>query len=107
MTIYAEITDGVVSNTILSDIKNEVSWVLCPKGVGIGHLYDGTNFSPPNVIVTEEQVREERDALLAASDTMALADRITDEWRTYRQALRDVPAQAGFPNSVTWPTEPS
>lgn len=107
MTIYAEITDGVVSNTILSDTKNEVSWVLCPKGVGIGHLYDGTNFSPPNVIVTEEQVREERDALLAASDTMALADRITDEWRTYRQALRDVPAQAGFPNSVTWPTEPS
>lgn len=107
MTIYAEITDGVVSNTILSETKNEVSWVLCPKGVGIGHLYDGTNFSPPNVIVTEEQVREERDALLAASDTMALADRITDEWRTYRQALRDVPAQAGFPNSVTWPTEPS
>lgn len=107
MTIYAEITDGVVSNTILSNTKNEVSWVLCPKGVGIGHLYDGTNFSPPNVIVTEEQVREERDALLAASDTMALADRITDEWRTYRQALRDVPAQAGFPNSVTWPTEPS
>lgn len=107
MTIYAIITDGVVSNTILSDTKNEVSWVLCPKGVGIGHLYDGTNFSPPNVIVTEEQVREERDELLAASDSMALADRITDEWRIYRQALRDLPAAEGFPNSVTWPVAPS
>ena len=54
-----------------------------------------------------DDVREQRDQLLAASDAMALADRITDEWRTYRQALRDVPTQTGFPNSVTWPVEPS
>ena len=54
-----------------------------------------------------EQVRAERDALLAASDSMALADRITADWTTYRQALRDVPAQAGFPTDVTWPVEPS
>jgi len=53
-------------------------------------------------------VREERDALLAACDWMANSDvTMSDEWRTYRQALRDVPAQAGFPNSITWPTEPS
>ena len=53
-------------------------------------------------------VREERDALLAASDWMANSDvTMSDEWRTYRQALRDVPAQAGFPNSITLPTEPS
>ncbi len=54
-----------------------------------------------------DDVREQRDQLLAASDAMALADRITDEWRTYRQALRDVPTQTGFPNSVTRPVEPS
>ncbi len=29
------------------------------------------------------------------------------KWTDYRQKLRDVPAQSGFPNSVTWPTEPS
>ena len=58
-------------------------------------------------VAPAEKVRAERDDLLAASDTMALADRITDEWRTYRQALRDVPAQAGFPTDVTWPVEPS
>jgi len=51
--------------------------------------------------------RLERDALLSASDVMALADRITDEWRTYRQTLRDVPSQSGFPSNITWPTEPS
>lgn len=50
--------------------------------------------------------RAERDALLAASDVMALADRITDEWRTYRQALRDLPAQSGFPD-VDMPVAPS
>jgi len=54
------------------------------------------------------QVREERDARLAATDWMANSDlTMSDEWRTYRAALRDVPAQAGFPTSVTWPIEPS
>ena len=52
------------------------------------------------------QVRADRDALLVAADYMALADRITDEWRTYRQALRDLPAQEGFPTNVTWPDKP-
>ena len=51
--------------------------------------------------------RLERDALLSASDVYATADRITDEWRVYRQALRDVPAQSGFPTNVTWPSEPT
>ena len=67
---------------------------------------DAPTATEPSVTLAE-QVRAERDTLLAASDTMALADRITDEWRTYRQALRDVPAQSGFPNSVTWPTKPT
>ena len=62
---------------------------------------------PDTTAINATQVRAERDALLETSDTMALADRITDGWRTYRQALRDVPAQSGFPNSVTWPVEPS
>ena len=54
------------------------------------------------------QVREERDAKLAATDWMANSDvTMSDAWRTYRAALRDIPTQAGFPNSVTWPSEPS
>jgi hypothetical protein len=64
-----------------------------------------TATTPP--VAPAEKVRAERDDLLAASDTMALADRITADWTTYRQALRDVPAQAGFPTNVTWPVEPS
>ncbi len=54
------------------------------------------------------QVREERDALLASTDWMANSDvTLADNWKTYRKALRDVPAQSGFPNSITWPTKPS
>ena len=65
------------------------------------------DFQADVVAATAKQVRARRDELLAASDTMALADRITDAWRTYRQLLRDVPAQSGFPTNVTWPVEPS
>jgi hypothetical protein len=53
-------------------------------------------------------VRAERNTKLAGSDWRASQDvTMSDEWRTYRQALRDVPAQAGFPSNITWPTEPS
>ena len=51
-------------------------------------------------------IRSQRDSLLQQSDVFALADRITDAWTAYRQALRDLPAQSGFPASVTWPTKP-
>jgi len=65
--------------------------------------------APAQLLVLQSaQVREERDALLAACDWMACSDvTMSTEWRTYRAALRDVPAQAGFPTSVTWPSEPS
>ena len=53
-------------------------------------------------------VRAERDSKLRATDWMANSDvTMSDAWRTYRAALRDIPTQAGFPNSVTWPSEPS
>ena len=51
--------------------------------------------------------RQERDDKLSESDVYALADRITQEWKTYRQALRDVPSQDGFPDNITWPTKPT
>ena len=53
------------------------------------------------------EVRTKRDAKLAATDWTASTDiTMTAEMTTYRQALRDVPAQAGFPNTITWPEAP-
>jgi len=52
-------------------------------------------------------VRAERNAKLADSDWRASQDvTMSDEWRDYRQALRDVPSQLPS-SSITWPTEPS
>ena len=51
--------------------------------------------------------RSERDAKLTETDWMGMSDvTMLADWATYRQALRDVPAQSGFPNSITWPDEP-
>lgn len=53
------------------------------------------------------QARTTRDTKLSESDWMGLSDvTMSDEWKTYRQALRDVPGQSGFPYDITWPTEP-
>lgn len=57
--------------------------------------------------VAEGVIRERRDKLLAATDWMALSDvTMSSEMTTYRQALRDISSQSGFPYSVTWPTDP-
>lgn len=55
--------------------------------------------------------RQKRNGLLYESDVDLLrkieaGSAITDELKAYRQALRDVPAQSGFPDSITWPTKP-
>ena len=55
------------------------------------------------------EVRAERSAKLAATDWTQGADTpqaIKDKYAPYRQALRDVPAQAGFPWTIAWPTQP-
>lgn len=61
-----------------------------------------------------DQLRTERDGLLAEVDAIAgnalrwatLSAEQQDAWGVYRQALLDVPQQAGFPYDVTWPTKP-
>ena len=55
-------------------------------------------------------LRQERDRRLAETDWMAGSDlTMSSAWTTYRQALRDVPAQDGVTglDNVTWPTKPS
>jgi hypothetical protein len=65
---------------------------------------------PEPYVPTEADVRAQRNGLLAVSDYTQLTDvPIANRaaWATYRQALRDIPAQGGFPESVTWPTPPN
>lgn len=53
-------------------------------------------------------VRNSRDEKLKSTDWTQVDDAPVDKaaWATYRQALRDIPAQAGFPWDVNWPVEP-
>ena len=53
-------------------------------------------------------VRTSRNDLLTKCDWTQIADSTADKpvWATYRQALRDVTAQDGFPWNVTWPEQP-
>lgn len=59
----------------------------------------------------EMQVRAQRNSLLTFCDWTQLADaplttEQKQEWAEYRQALRDIPEQTGFPDAVVWPSAP-
>lgn len=55
----------------------------------------------------EEAIRNTRHEMLYATDWMALSDvTMSDEMKSYRQALRDITEQEGFPFAVVWPTKP-
>ena len=63
-------------------------------------------------VYTVESLRSERDKLLAASDWTQLPDSpLSDskkaEWVTYRQQLRDLPANTPDPSSPNYPSPPS
>jgi hypothetical protein len=81
----------------------------------------GTDFAAYVAPTAEElaataaaQVRSQRDQLLLEVDAFvgnplrwaALSSDKQAEWATYRTALLDVPQQAGFPDTITWPTKP-
>lgn len=108
---YAIVENGKVVNVALSDAPLADNWIASDQAQ-IGWDYDGTNFiAPPEpdyIAELTEQARKERNRLLAASDWTQIADAPVDHaaWAVYRQALRDVPEQAGFPENVIWPTKP-
>ena len=69
------------------------------------------NYNPDELALEQEakEVRTQRDALLAESDWAVLPDApVADAqaWKDYRQALRDVPQQNGFPTDIDWPVKP-
>ena len=54
-------------------------------------------------------IRDQRNQKLIDTDWTQMPDYNGGDksaWATYRQSLRDVLAQSGFPNDITWPTEP-
>ena len=75
------------------------------------------NWSLPYVVEqqpleqAERNIRSRRDNLLQETDWIVIKSyergaNIPAEWELYRQALRDITNQAGFPYEVIWPTKP-
>ena len=58
-----------------------------------------------------KEARAERDRLLTESDWVTIratdtGDPVPTEWLDYRQSLRDITEQTGFPEEIEWPTKP-
>jgi hypothetical protein len=101
-TVYPQVnyTKNVTEGTpVLQDGK----WV---------QVWNVTDASAEEVAERTEQqadsVRAERNQKLSDSDWTQVADAPVDKqaWADYRQALREVPDQAGFPWNVQWPEQP-
>jgi hypothetical protein len=62
----------------------------------------------PQSVLFDVEIRSKRNSLLYASDWTQVADAPVDKtaWATYRQALRDITSQEGFPENVVWPIKP-
>lgn len=109
----------VSANPVLQDGVAREVWHVVP-------IFSEYTDEDGNVVTVQAQVdakntadladkalgaRKDRDALLAETDGVAIGAletgvALSDEMLAYRQALRDVPQQEGFPSSITWPTKP-
>ena len=66
-------------------------------------------YQPPSIQEVSEEVKYERNMRLIQTDWTQNADVPEStrlKWIPYRQALRDIPQQPGFPYHVDWPTPP-
>ena len=86
--------------------------------LGEGELptpFEFTLADPDEVLINSilcEQVRSIRSERLRSSDWTQVMDsplspELKSQWSAYRQSLRDIPSQSGFPGNVSWPQEPS
>jgi hypothetical protein len=114
----------IVENIIELDNVNTNNFVPYKPNVMIATRHDGEigwqlatdgNWIIPDNSLTEEQIaeaiRQKRNKLLKRSDKYILMDFPIDEekrsqWLTYRQALRNISDQEGFPTLINWPEVP-
>ncbi len=115
----------------VSSYHSEESSALnnCPIGFAVDSVaVDDVLQQPPSLFVDgslvedANRIREDLESVtrLKRNNLLKEVDEVTSnplrwaeltsvsqtEWATYRQALLDVPQQAGFPHNITWPTKP-
>ena len=95
---------------VITEQRHEELMQAQASGLEIVGDADGnpTTIDPTTIPMTPEQARAKRESLLIESDWTQMPDAPVDKasWATYRQALRDITKQSGFPHDVVWPTKP-
>jgi hypothetical protein len=111
---YAIIENGKIFNIAEAtpEVAAENGWVECPSNADIGwELKDDNKFLPPkqDPEMLAFIARFSRDTLLQTSDWTQVEDVPVNKtaWAVYRQALRDLPSQEGFPVNIVWPESPT
>jgi len=120
---YSKSTGGFYSNAVHSDMPNDAVEITAEthremmdaQSNGSRIVFDAQG-GPSIASVTHAELlatlataaRAQRDALLSQSDWTQVADAPVDSqaWATYRQVLRDITVQAGFPENIDWPVSP-
>ena len=93
--------------------KYEVTYPYSEENLKLAQMYAYNGEATiEDIPITEEEARTQRDKLLSDTDWTQVLDAPIDSatreaYRTYRQALRDIPEQDGFPETITWPELPS
>lgn len=92
---------------------DEMNLFVRIKNGELGVVKDYVQPTEAEIIIKDsENARYKRDKLLSSSDwtqlkDVQLASDKVEQYAAYRQALRDVTSQTGFPNDILWPVEPS
>lgn len=119
MKYYAKLSDdGFVISIISSDVEQdglvEIDQPIenAPDDWYMYHLESKQWIQKKPVEFVELDLKNKRNKLLYESDWTQLSNgplttEVQQQWATYRQALRDITAQSGYPFDVVWPISPN
>ena len=102
---YQDDKDNAISFNQSGHITSDGTY--CLKWDGSKIIKDDDALTAYQTAEKWKSIRNDRNRRLAETDYFALNDNtLSDDMKTYRQALRDVPSQSD-PDNITWPSKPS
>ena len=110
---FEEIDEDLPFSATLNDTEEHGRDIF--KRAKNGEFGDIAEWTPPTTQQLAAKARQQRDKLLFEVDNIvgnplrwaSFSEAQQTTWADYRQALLDVPQQAGFPNTINWPTKPT
>ena len=115
-TVQSHTLEGKQAYAVFTDSTKIKLWPYNKAKYAVGQMvvmkqYKIVEIPAPTTEEVASQVRAQRDAMIAETDYLMMSDYpISEEDKalveTYRQALRDIPEQEGFPSNVQWPVAP-